>query len=353
VLFGTGTSLEQVSSGEVLLLGLGATGAVGLHAAAQWLGAWRAGVVLRPRAGWRDPEVMEVIRRTLPSLGQAGLAALQLLVVLIAANRVPGGVVAFQLALNFYFLPMALGATPVALSLLPRLSRLDGDKDASLFRDILVRGVAFAFFLAIPAAVGYVTLAVPLAEAVSVGRMGSTFGVTMIAAALATLAPGLLGETAFLIMTYACYSRRDTRSPLRSMVVQVGTCLCLIAWALTLQGTALLAALGLAFSVGNLLGAWHLARQLQRTLRPGRERLAPSLARTAVSAALMAGPAWMAAAAARHVVDGWLGSLVGVLAATVLGGAVFLGSQALMHTPELAGVAGGLGYLRGKPRGRL
>src|SRR6266566_8455110 len=46
---------------------------------------------------------------------------------LVFANRLPGGVVAFQIALNFYYLAIALGATPVALSLLPRLSRMHMD----------------------------------------------------------------------------------------------------------------------------------------------------------------------------------------------------------------------------------
>ena len=52
-----------VPNGEVLLLGLGCTGAVALHAGLQWLGARRAGVRVRPTAGWRDPEVRDVLRR--------------------------------------------------------------------------------------------------------------------------------------------------------------------------------------------------------------------------------------------------------------------------------------------------
>ena len=125
----------------MLLLGLGSTGAVALHAATQWCGAKRAGWSLMPRPGWRDEEVRVVIRRALPSLAQAGLPAMQVLTLLTVANRLPGGVVAFQIALNFYYLAIAVGATPVALSLLPRLARMHLDGDSAAFRDTLVRGL--------------------------------------------------------------------------------------------------------------------------------------------------------------------------------------------------------------------
>ena len=121
-LYGTSHSLTNVSTGEVLLLGLGSTGAVALHAAIQWWEA--AGVMLLPRPGWRDDEVRVVIRRAFPALGQAGLAAIQTLTLLTVANRAPGGVVAFQIALSFYYLGENLGVTPVALSLMPRLARM-------------------------------------------------------------------------------------------------------------------------------------------------------------------------------------------------------------------------------------
>src|SRR5439155_20247654 len=86
VIYGTRTSLTSVPLDEVVLLGLGTTGAVALHAAAQWWVARRAGVVLRPRPGWRHPEVRVVIRRALPSMAQAGLASLQVLALLIVAD---------------------------------------------------------------------------------------------------------------------------------------------------------------------------------------------------------------------------------------------------------------------------
>ena len=357
VLYGTGTPLAEVSRGEMLLLGLGSTGAVALHAAIQWWGARHAGVLLVPRAGWRDSEVLVVVRRALPSLAQAGLVAFQVLTLLVVANRLPGGVVAFQIALNFYYLAIAVGATPVALSLLPRLARMHLDGDVAAFRDTLVRGLALGFFVTIPAAVGYLALAVPLARAISFGRMDGAAGVTMVAASLMALSVAVVGQTAFMIATYASYARKDTRSPLVSMMLQAGVCLALVSTALLVHGSAVLLVLGLALSVAVTVGACHLTARVWRDLgrrepqrRRGTQRLTPSLLKFLAGAAIMVGPAWLTASAVPHWLGTPFGSRVGITAAAVVGATVFLAVQAFCRAPELGWLAGGFGQLRGKAR---
>jgi peptidoglycan biosynthesis protein MviN/MurJ (putative lipid II flippase) len=353
VFFGTHTSLASVSGAQMLLLGLGSTGAVALHAATQWWGARRAGVLLLPRLGWRDPEVRVIVRRALPSLAQAGLVAFQVMALLVVANRLPGGVVAFQIALNFYYLAIAVGATPVALSLLPRLARMHLDGDMAGFRDTLVRGLALGFFITIPAAAGYFALSVPLARAISFGRMSGVSGVTMVAASLAALSVAVVGQTAFMIATYASYARKDTRSPLISMLVQATVCLALVSTALFVHGVAILLVLGLALSVAVSVAACHLTVRVWRKLPgTGSARLTPSVAKFMTGAAAMAGPAWLTAAVIPHWLGRPLGPRVGITAAAVIGVAVFLGVQAIFRTPELGWLAGGIGHLRGKARRR-
>jgi putative peptidoglycan lipid II flippase len=351
VLYGTGASLAHVPQGEMLLLGLGSTGAVALHATTQWWGAKRAGVALLPRWGWRDREVLEVVRRAVPSLAQAGLLALQVLTLLAIANRLPGGVVAFQIALNFYYLAIALGATPVALSLLPRLARQHMSGDTAAFRDTLVRGLALGFFLTIPAAVGYLALAVPLARAISFGRMDGHGAVTMVAVSLAALAVAVVGQTAFLIATYASYAKKDTRSPLKSMVLQAIVCLSVASTALRLHGSAVLLMLGLALAAAVATAACHLMALVWRDLTGGgTQRLTPSLAKFVVGAVIMAGPAWVTATTIPHWLGRPLGPRVAIVAAAAVGGAIFLGLQGMFRTPELGWLVGGLGHMRVKAR---
>jgi len=360
VLYGTGTQLGSVSNGEMLLLGLGSTGAVAAHAATQWWGARRAGVLLVPRPGWRDSEVRIVVARALPSLAQAGLVALQVLTLLVVANRLPGGVVAFQIALNFYYLAIALGATPVALSLLPRLARMHLDGDVTAFRETLVRGLALGFFITVPAAVGYLALATPLARAISFGRMDGAGAVTMVAVSLAGLSVAVIGQTAFMIATYASYARKDTRSPLISMLLQAVVCLALVSAAFFVHGPDVLLVLGLALSAAVAVAACHLTARVWRDLGgrgmqrlPGTRRLAPSVLKFAAGSAIMVVPAWLTATSIPHWLGRPFGPRVAIIAAALVGLSVFLAVQALWRTPELVWITDGFGHLRGKARGGI
>ena len=58
-----------------------------------------------------------------PAAGTATLEAGWLFILIVAAGTVPGGVVAIQIGINFYYLPVALSAKSVGTVLLPRLSR--------------------------------------------------------------------------------------------------------------------------------------------------------------------------------------------------------------------------------------
>jgi murein biosynthesis integral membrane protein MurJ len=347
-IYGAGRGIGNLPTGEIVLLGLGSTGAVALHAATQWWGAMRAGVVLVPRPGWRDCEVRTVMHRALPALGQAGLAALQLLTLLIAANRLPGGIVAFQIGWNFYTLANNLGTAPVALSLVPRLSRMHLNGDTAAFRDTLVRGLRLGFFITVPAAVGFLVLAEPLARASSFGRMDSTAGVTMVAAALAPLSLAVIGETAFMISTYASYARSDTRSPLRSMILEVVLSIGVVSSSLLVRGPAVLVILGLAVSGPMVVAACHLMARIWRTLGRGTERLTPSLARFVAGAAIMAGPAWLTATVVQDLLGRPFGPRVGVIVAALVGAAVYVAVEALWRTAEVNWLVGGLTELRGK-----
>ena len=218
---------------------------------------------LRPRWGWRDPEVVVVVRRAVRSLAQAGLLALQMLTLLLLASRVAGGTVALQMALNFYYLPVALVATPVGLALLPRLSRLHRDEDRGPFGEAFVAGLGLALFLAVPAAVGYLLLAGPVAHVVLAGQMSSEAGFLMLSGSLAALSLGLVGQTCFFVATQAAYARGDTRTPLVSMAIQAAVCLALCTGAaLSSSGEVAVVLLGGSYAVASLVGGGHLLRRV-------------------------------------------------------------------------------------------
>lgn len=347
VIYGTGTELDSVETSQLLLLGFGTTASVALHAGAQWFGAWRLGFRLIPRAGWRDPEVREIVRRAVPSLGYTGLNALRLCAVLVVANSIPGGVVAFLLALNLFYLPVAVGGEPVATALLPRLSRLYHEGARRLFHDEFVKALALALFLTVPAAVAYGALAFPLAEAVSFGELGTTAAVTLIAASIAALAAGVPAESAFMMARNASYALHDARAPFRSMVIRTAVSVSvMLAAFLLVDGTALLVALGLAVTAGNLVSAWHLTSRMRSRLPASSERLGPPLFRALAGSVLMAAPAYFVAVYASDLMSGEASDLIGMLAAALVGIATFVGIQRAFRSSELALIFGGFRHLR-------
>ncbi|MBO0823182.1 MAG: hypothetical protein J2P27_04900, partial [Actinobacteria bacterium] len=255
---------------------------------------------------------------------------------LLAADRVPGGVVAFQLATNFYFLPIALAASPVALSLVPRLSRMTAPGQAGMFRDTYLRGLAFACFFAVPAATAYAILAGPIAGGIGFGAFGAAGSRHLIAAALGGLAPAIVGETLFLVTTYACYARKDTIRPLRGMIIQATVCAVGIAAVVNLQGTALLTGLGLVFSAGSLAAAWYLVRSLRRELPPGGEQgLLLSLEQTAIGSAIMVLPAWAGAKFLTSRLTSAPGRVATMLLVCLGGAGIYFAAQAVMKAQQL------------------
>jgi putative peptidoglycan lipid II flippase len=338
-IYGTGGALADPGSGALYLLGIGTTASVAVHAAVQWWGAHRAGVRLLPGRGWRHPELRLIGRRARPSLGYSALDVLLPFGAIVVANRIPGGVIAFEFAWLCCILVSALVARPVAVSLLPRLSRLFQAGDHQRFRDDLVRGAALVAFLTVPAAVAVTVLADPIARAVTFGQMATGQGQSLIAPALASLGVGIIGYAALLVGTYACYARGDARTPFRAAVLRTG----IAAIGMTLAflvpaGAPALFALGLAITVAELAGGLALAAALRRVLPRRGEALLRPVLHSVAAAALMAVPAYLVAL---RLPPG-VASQLAMAAAAVSGLGVYLAVQWLWRAPELALLQRGL-----------
>ena len=336
VLYGAGPSADTITTPHVVLLGAGTTAAVALHALLQWAGAAGAGVRLVPQAGWRNPEVQVLLRRSRTTLGQAALSAGRSFAALAVANSVAGGVIAFRLGLNFFYLPVMVGARPIAVAFQPLLARLFHREALARFRAELLRGVNLVLFLAVPAGVAYAVLAEPLARGASLGEMSEGGGESLVAVSLAGLALGVIGESVFMLCTHAAYARDDARAPLRGTIVGTLVMAPGMGIALALDDPeAILFTLGLSMSLGMVASAWFLSRRLTRDLPPSDERLASGLRRTALAAIAMAIPAYAAAAAVRLSGDGEMLALTAMLAAVVVGGAIYLGLHRRWRSVEL------------------
>jgi peptidoglycan biosynthesis protein MviN/MurJ (putative lipid II flippase) len=182
---------------------------------------------------------------------------------------------------------------------------------------------------------GYLVLAVPLANVVAAGQMSTAVGVAMVAGSLSALAIGLVGETLFVISTQAAYARSDARLPLRSMMLQAVVCVALVVPAAFVEGRALVAALSGAFATASVVGGIHLSLRVRRGLAPASTPLRPSVVRTVSASVAMAAVAWSVAALALAWLDGTSGWLVASAAGTLAGAAVYLGVHRSLGSAEL------------------
>jgi len=341
IVFGVGDDVGTIAPAQLLLLGLGATVAVAVQAAAQWWGARRAGIRLVPRGGWRDPEMRRVLAMALPSSGNAALVAFGMLAMMVVAGGVPGGAVAFQVAHSLFNLPIALGARPIAAAQLPLLARrvaVQGRPTAELFD----RALRLALFVALPAMLAMLILPETLATLVTFGGMRSEAGLVLVAAAVGGLGLAIVGETVMVVAASAAYARHDASRPFRAVAIQTGILLAGLACvALWVSGPARLAAIGLVFSAASLSAALYLYR---RSVPAGGRAFRGSVLKDAALAlaAAILGHATLAFWPGGAFLDGGATSLTGaagtVQAITALGvvAASYFLLQTIFRSSELA-----------------
>jgi len=270
LLFGRGMDVERITLTQALLLGLGSTASVGLHAIAQWLGAYRLGITLRPTRGWRDQRVWELARSALPFCGTAGFNSLALAIFMIASGRIPGGSVAFHIGTTFFNLPVALCARPIAAAQLPILSREYRLGSSEQFRRTISESFRLMLFSAIPASLTFLLMPQLLAGAMSLGAMNNDAARGLIAAVLFGLAPGIIGEAATVVSTSACYARLDSWAPLAAMGVRFAVAVTGAVVSLFITTSRLqLLILSTSYSIAALLSAGYLLLQLKAHIRLG------------------------------------------------------------------------------------
>jgi putative peptidoglycan lipid II flippase len=334
--FGTGIGIRGVTPGYLVLLGAGATLSVAAHAMLQLFGAARVGLLSRPAWGWHDPAVRDVCRRSVATIGTAMLDAGWVFALIVAAGTVPGGVVALQIGLNFYSLPLALGARAVGTVLLPELSQEAVRGHLGRFRTIYDRGLSRIWFIAVPASAALVLFAHPISEALAFGEFRQKSGVGLVAVAVASLGVALIPASTSDFARQACYARRDQQAPLIGgaallAITVVGVVLAVSAF----HGFAILVALGLVTAAGELVRSL-IVDHAARTGTPSHGSWWwHTLLRHAGVATVTIGPAALVARVVDAAIGGHIGAVAGLALGSGVGLCAFVGAQAALGAPEL------------------
>jgi len=330
-----GPDTNHASTGYLVFLGVGASMAVVLHAAIQLYGAWRVGLPLWPGWGWKDPVVRALARRFVPAVGTATLDASWLFILIVAAGVVPGGVVALQVGINFYYLPVALSAKAVGTVLLPRLSREALHNKLREFRETYDRGISWAWFVAVPAALTLLVSSKPIADAIAFGSMRDNHGVALLSASIASLGIALVGATMYEFSKQACYARHDVVPPLIGCVVMVTVVLIGSPLSAMLSGAAVLVGLGLTVTVGEFVRAFISDRAARKgTHRQGASRFGTLVRHCGVSVATIV-PMSILGRAVQNAIGGHIGAVIGVAVGAGGGLIAYLAVQSLLGAQEL------------------
>ncbi len=322
----------ELSGPQIAVLGVGTTLGVLALSALPVVAAARAGTALRPRFDLRHPDVARVVR--LGGWAGCSVAATQVLagVVLVLANSVEGGVVAYQVAFTVFLLPHALVALPVLTALFPDLARQAGSGDDDAYVRGVGAGLQVIAFGALPATAALMALAGPLAQLLLFGE--SRGDTAVVAATLVALAPGLVGYGVFVFLTRALYALGDARlAALVHVAVAAAVAVAMGIMAVAVGDSGRVAALGAAHSGAYLLGAVALGAVVWRRL-PGsaRPRLARPLLGGAGAAALGGLAMWAVQSRVAAEGPGPGPALASVVLAGTAGLAVYLGAQALTGT---------------------
>jgi putative peptidoglycan lipid II flippase len=333
-IFGSGTA--QVSTAYLLFLGTGASLAVGAHCALQCFGAARVGLPLWPGWGWHDSAVRALARRLGPAIGTATLDAGWLFILIVAAGVVPGGVVALQIGINCYYLPVALSAKAVGTVLMPRMAREALQNRLDQFRATYDHGVSWSWFVAVPAALTLLLLSHPIAQSIAFGQMRRNNGIALLSAAIGGLALALIGATMFEFAKQACYARHNVMPPLIGCTVMVG--LVLVGSAISAhlpKGPAVLVGLGLSVTAGEIARASISDRAARRHTRPQGVSRVRTLVRHCGIAIITIGPGAILGHVIAGMLDTHIGAVIGVAVGAGSGLLAYVAVQAALGAPEL------------------
>ncbi|MGH3887019.1 MAG: murein biosynthesis integral membrane protein MurJ [Pseudonocardiaceae bacterium] len=337
--YGTGLDVDNVPADLVIVLGVGSTAAVAVHAVLQLFGTARVGLLTRPSMRWRhDLEARAVTRRLMRSVGVAAWPAAAMYVLLALAGTVPGGVFVVQLSYSVFYALSYVSARAVSMAALPGLSHAAHRADAVTFGSAWRQGLSYAVIASLPLLVLLAVLSGPIANVLANGELRNAALIGALATCLGVVAVAQLVGGVHDIGRQALFARLDDRIPRRASEVAFGVIVVIAAATLLVpaDGSRLVWLVG-AILAGELAAAGMVLTALRRAIRPERFIESRSLAGALVATLAMvpvAATAWWL----QYVTS--IGRL-GDLALLTLGGVLALGVYVLVLRVAVPRTIGG------------
>ena len=328
-------SIEDATTTQLWIVGLGTTGGVALMAIAQipflrGLGRYRLTFSVS------HPSVKKLARLSVFVVGYVVANQIGYLIVQYLAKTQQGGYSAYITAFTFFLLPYRLFTVSIFTALLPGLSEHATNERWAEFRDRLSVGIRTTSLLIVPAAIGYFVLGEPIVRFLLERGIMTAESTELVSGVLQLFTIGLLPFALFQLFLRAFYALQDTKTPflINCGAVALNTALNvpMFQW-FGVRGLA--AGHAIAYIFGVMVQARALGRRIGGLDLP---RIRDSLTRIFAAALAMGLVVWGASVVAERSLRpaGLLEELIALAVPITLGVGVYLGLAHRLGIQELA-----------------
>ncbi len=218
VTIGLDKTAGDVSTGGVLLLGIGTTLGIIVQTVALIPALRKVGFQWRPRFDFRREELAEIGRMAIWMLAYVVSTQITFVVTTRLANaasvHVPdAGVSAYNYSYALFLLPYAIIGVSVTTALLPRMSRHAAEGKFWLVRGDFSASIRLSSVILVPAALLLAVLGPALCEFLFSYGSSSVAGARYIGEAFAAFSLGLVPFVIFQLLLRVFYALHDSRTP--------------------------------------------------------------------------------------------------------------------------------------------
>ncbi|HAS6778612.1 TPA: murein biosynthesis integral membrane protein MurJ [Vibrio parahaemolyticus] len=231
----------------------------------------KAGVMVKPKWGWRDPGVVKIRTLMIPALFGVSVSQINLLFdTFIASFLQTGSISWLYYSDRLLEFPLGLFGIAIATVILPALSRKHVDSQSEGFAHTMDWGVRMVTLLGIPAMLGLMALAKPMLMVLFMRGEFSPQDVHQASLSLLAYASGLLNFMLIKVLAPGYYSRQDTKTPVKYGIIAMVTNMvfnAIFAYFYGYVGLAIATALSAFVNVALLYRGLHIAGVYQITKR--------------------------------------------------------------------------------------
>ncbi|EKO3813306.1 murein biosynthesis integral membrane protein MurJ [Vibrio harveyi] len=231
----------------------------------------KAGVMVKPKWGWRDPGVVKIRTLMIPALFGVSVSQINLLFdTFIASFLQTGSISWLYYSDRLLEFPLGLFGIAIATVILPALSRKHVDAHSEGFAHTMDWGIRMVTLLGIPAMLGLMVLAKPMLMVLFMRGEFSPQDVHQASLSLLAYASGLLNFMLIKVLAPGYYSRQDTKTPVKYGIIAMLTNMvfnAIFAYFYGYVGLAIATALSAFVNMALLYRGLHIAGVYQVTKR--------------------------------------------------------------------------------------